>query len=128
VPSLRINRKENKVGYIEAATDALGLIETYSVMPGHDDDMEGPLLGPIKNNTTKTLAKFLNPVAVDREIFQHNAPEYNADIAKVQVWLGHADISTTRTRGERQSSPEDNLTSTVRDQANVATIGVGFHE
>jgi site-specific recombinase XerC len=38
----------------------------------------------------------------------------NADIAKVHEWLGHNDISTTRTYDKRQSRPEDSPTFKVR--------------
>jgi site-specific recombinase XerD len=43
-----------------------------------------------------------------------NALAHNADIAKVQEWLGHADISTTRMYDKRQSRPEDNPTFKVK--------------
>ena len=93
----------------------------------------------MKNNATKTLTKSLHPVSVYRDVVRHyaraaglleavpglcahslrataatNALENKADIAKVQLWLGHADISTTRMYDKRQSRPEDSPTFKVR--------------
>jgi len=42
-----------------------------------------------------------------------NALDHKADIAKVQEWLGHADISTTRLYDKRKSRPEDSPTFKV---------------
>jgi len=39
-----------------------------------------------------------------------NALEHEADIAKVQEWLGHANIATTRLYDRRKSRPEDSPT------------------
>jgi integrase/recombinase XerD len=139
VPYLRIEGKGEKVRYLEAATEALRLIAVYLAAAGHDKDLEGPLFRPIKNNTTNILAKPLNPASVYRDIVKYyahevglldavpglcvhslrataatNALENKADIAKVQTWLGHADISTTRMYDKRQSRPEDSPTFKVR--------------
>ena len=39
-----------------------------------------------------------------------NALQHKAEIAKVQDWLGHANISTTRLYDRRKSRPEDSPT------------------
>jgi integrase len=38
---------------------------------------------------------------------------HNADVAKVQEWLGHANIATTRLYDDRQSRPEESPTFKV---------------
>ncbi|MBI6746888.1 tyrosine-type recombinase/integrase, partial [Pseudomonas syringae] len=43
-----------------------------------------------------------------------NALEHDADIAKVQMWLGHANISTTRLYDRRGQRPEDSPTFKVK--------------
>jgi site-specific recombinase XerD len=42
-----------------------------------------------------------------------NALDNQADIAKVQEWLGHAKIATTRIYDHRKTRPEDSLTFKV---------------
>jgi integrase/recombinase XerD len=42
-----------------------------------------------------------------------NALDHNADIAKVQEWLGHANIATTRLYDRRRTRPEESPTFKV---------------
>jgi integrase/recombinase XerD len=42
-----------------------------------------------------------------------NALDHQADIAKVQEWLCHANISTTRIYDHRRTRPEDSPTFKV---------------
>jgi len=42
-----------------------------------------------------------------------NALDHQADIAKVQEWLGHANIATTRIYDHRRTRPEDSPTFKV---------------
>ena len=114
------------------------LITVYLAAAQHGDDTDGPLFRPVKNNTTKILDKHLHPASVYKEIVRHygekvginidvhgfcvhalrataatNALAHNADIAKVQEWLGHANIATTRLYDRRQSRPEESPTFKV---------------
>jgi len=49
-----------------------------------------------------------------------NALDHQADIAKVQEWLGHANIATTRIHDHRKTRPEDSPTFKVRINPFVA--------
>ena len=135
---LRIEGKREKIRYIPLAIAAQRLITAYLDAAKHGDETDGPLFRPVKNNTTKTLAKPLHKSSVWdmvqlytkqigiagtvprlgvhalRATAATNALEHGADIAKVQEWLGHADISTTRLYDKRGSRPEDSPTFKVR--------------
>jgi integrase/recombinase XerD len=118
---VRIEGKGDKMRFIPVAIEAQRLIHDYLKASEHGEDLEGPLFRPVKNNTTGELRKPLNPKSVYDEVVKHsgkvvgitvdvhgfcvhslrataatNALAHNADIAKVQEWLGHANVSTTR--------------------------------
>lgn len=136
VPHFRVRGKGSKTRYLPAHPATLGLIQDYLDLAGHTEDLEGPLFRPVKNNTTKTLEKALHPESLYARVVRHyatevgidmpglcahslrataatNALEHQADIAKVQEWLGHANISTTRLYDRRKSRPEDSPTFKV---------------
>ena len=86
----------------------------------------------MKNNSTGKLDEAITPdglyklvraysAALGFEIGAHslrataatNALDHEADIAKVQEWLGHANISTTRIYDHRRTRAEDSPTIKV---------------
>src|SRR6266568_2675262 len=127
-----------KARYIPVGRKAQRLITEYLEASKHKDDLDGALFRPVKNNITKILAKHLHPDSVYQGIVKRygamvginadvhgfcvhalrataatNALAHNADIAKVQEWLGHANIATTRLYDRRQSRPEESPTFKV---------------
>jgi len=131
-----ISGKGGKKRYIPAHMRAVTLTHEYLEAAGHGEDYDGALFRPVKNNRSGTLAKPLHPNTVYENIVLHycrktgiyfpgirphglrataatNALDHNADIAKVQEWLGHANISTTRLYDKRRSRPEDSPTFKV---------------
>jgi integrase/recombinase XerD len=134
----RVHGKGDKVRYIPVGLKAQRLITEYLEASKHKEDLDGALFRPVKNNITKILAKHLHPDSVYQGIVKHygamvginadvhgfcvhalrataatNALAHNADIAKVQEWLGHANIATTRLYDRRQSRPEESPTFKV---------------
>jgi site-specific recombinase XerD len=133
VPHLVVSGKGEKTRYLpplHPGTNAL--IHDYLEAAGHGEDEHGPLFRPIRNNRTGRVDKALDPDMVYRlvrgysaelgfEIGAHalrataatNALDHQADIAKVQEWLGHANIATTRIYDHRKTRPEDSPTFKV---------------
>ena len=139
VGHLRVKGKGDKIRYIPLHPLAQRLIEHYLLLAGHGQDLSGPLFRPVRNNRTGTLKKPLNTNSIYRNIVRKygletglnievnglcvhsmrataatNALSHEADIAKVQEWLGHANVSTTRLYGRRKSRREDSPTFRVR--------------
>jgi integrase/recombinase XerD len=134
----RVHGKGDKTRYIPVSLLTQRLIAEYLAKAGHKEDLNGPLFRPVKNNTSKILDKHLHPNAIYQDIVRFygekvgintdvhgfcvhalrataatNALAHNADIAKVQEWLGHANIATTRLYDRRQSRPEESPTFKV---------------
>jgi site-specific recombinase XerD len=139
VQHFRIYGKGGKIRFVPLQPKAQRLIENYLMEAGHKHDLKGPLFRPVKNNRTKTLNRPLNPNSVYRNIVKKygqdtglnievnglcvhamrataatNALAHEADISKVQEWLGHANVSTTRLYDRRKTRPEDSPTFRVK--------------
>jgi site-specific recombinase XerD len=132
VPHLKVSGKGEKTRYVPLHPAANGLILGYLEVAGHGADDIGALFRPVRNNRTGRLHKAITPDGIYKlvrkysallgfEIGAHalrataatNALDNNADIAKVQEWLGHANISTTRLYDHRKTKPEDSPTFKV---------------
>jgi integrase/recombinase XerD len=133
VPHLKITGKGGKTRYVPLHPAAGGLIHDYLERAGHGNDEAGALFRPVSHNTKSNDGKGITPDGVYKlvraysgslgfEIGAHslrataatNALDHQADIAKVQEWLGHANITTTtRIYDHRKTRPEDSPTFKV---------------
>jgi integrase/recombinase XerD len=139
VVHFRIKGKRAKIRFVPVNAAALRMIEEYLALLGHRGDVEGALFRPIKNNRTGRLDRHLDAGSVYRNIVRKyglqtgisaevnglcvhslrataatNALSHDCDIAKVQEWLGHANVSTTRLYDRRKSKPEDSPSFRVK--------------
>jgi site-specific recombinase XerD len=136
VPHLRIQGKGGKMRFIPTHPGTLTLIEEYLEAAGHGQDPDAPLFRPVKNNVHGHTLTALTPDSIYFEVVLKylrklgifgenmgphvmrataatNALDNGADIAKVQEWLGHANIATTRIYDHRKTRPEDSPTFKV---------------
>src|ERR1022692_16700 len=140
VVHFRVKGKRDKIRFVPVHAAAQRLIEEYLALAGHGADVAGPLFRPVKNNRSpEKLDRPLDPASVYRNILRKygletsisaevkglcvhslrataatNALSHEADIAKVQEWLGHANVSTTRLYDRRKTRPEDSPTFRVQ--------------
>ena len=140
VMHFRVHGKRAKIRYVPAHPASQRLIEDYLLVAGHGDDKDGPLFRPVRNNrSSEGLNRALDPASIYRNIVRKyglatginaemnglcvhslrataatNALDHDSDIAKVQEWLGHANISTTRLYDRRRSRPGDSPTFRVK--------------
>ncbi len=134
VAHLRVHGKGGKIRFVPAHPAALARISDYLDCCGHREDAAGALFRPVKNPRGKgKLTGALTPGKVDECVVRYysrrmginaagfgphvarataatHALNQGADIAKVQEWLGHASIATTRIYDRRRSRPEDSPT------------------
>ena len=132
VPHLKVFGKGGKTRYLPLHPGTHALIHDYLEIAGHGTDEAGALFRPIRNNRTGRLECAITAdgvyklvraysAALGFEIGAHalraiaatNALDHQADIAKVQEWLGHANIATTRIYDHRRTQPEDSPTFRV---------------
>ncbi len=139
VKHFKVKGKRDKIRYVPLHPLAQRLIEQYLLCAGHGADGDGPLFRPVRNNRTGELERALNANSIYRNVVMKyglatgllaevtglcvhsmrataatNALSHEADIAKVQEWLGHANVSTTRLYDRRKTRPEDSPTFRVR--------------
>jgi integrase/recombinase XerD len=141
VMHFRVQGKGDKTRFVPIHPTAQRLIAEYLEMAKHGGGVPAPspLFRPVKNNRTGTLEKHLDAGSIYRNIVRKyglatgingevnglcvhslrataatNALSHEADIAKVQEWLGHANVSTTRLYDRRKSKPEDSPTFHVK--------------
>lgn len=130
VPHLKVSGKGGKTRYIPLHPAAGGLVFDYLQAAGHGNDDAGGLFRSVRGKTGS--AKAITPDAVYKivraysdglgfQVGAHslrataatNALEHQADIAKVQEWLGHANIATTRIYDHRKTRSADSPTFKV---------------
>ena len=121
--------------YVPPHPKAQRFVHEYLEVAGYFEAAKGPLFRPAKNHMTKVLDKPLDANAVYKLIKRYakaagvdvehfsphslqttaatNALEDEANIAKIQECLGHANIATTRLYDKRHTRPEDGPTFKV---------------
>jgi integrase/recombinase XerD len=139
VMHFRVRGKRAKIRFVPVNAAAQRMIEEYLMLAGHRGDLEGALFRPVKNNHTGRLDRHLDPASVYWHIVRKygletgisaevnglcvhllrataapNALSHDSDIAKVQEWLGHANVSTTRLYNRRKNRPEDSPSFRVK--------------
>jgi site-specific recombinase XerD len=132
VPHLKVTGKGEKIRYVPLHGIAGDLIEEYLSTAGHGGDHAGALFRPLRDSRGGGMKKGITADGVYKlvrmysallgfEIGAHalrataatNALDHDADIAKVQEWLGHSNIATTRIYDHRKTRPEDSPTFKV---------------
>ena len=132
MPHLKVSGKGGKTRYLPLHPGTHGLINDYLDAAGHGVDDSGALFRPVRNNRTGRLEDAITADGVYRLVRGYsgqlgfligahalrataatNALDHQADIAKVQEWLGHANIATTRIYDHRRTRPEDSPTFKV---------------
>lgn len=134
VKHLRIHGKGGKLRFLPVHPLAMERLHTYLEASGHHhEQLSAPLFQALRGRRSgqalgaggiyALVGQYAQQagIAVDglgvhglRATAATNALENEADIAKVQQWLGHANISTTRLYDKRQTRPEDSPTYRVR--------------
>ena len=130
VVHLKVSGKGGKTRYVPLHPAASGLILDYLEADGRALEATGALFravgrakGSVKAITADAIYKIVRGYSAKLgfEIGAHalrataatNALDHQADIAKVQEWLGHANIATTRIYNHRKTRADDSPTLKV---------------
>ena len=133
IQHLQIHGKGGKLRYVPLHPVAAERLYTYLEASGHHQEhANAPLFRPLRGPKTglgisaegiyALVGQYAKAAGIAvaglgvhglRATAATNALEHEADIAKVQAWLGHANISTTKLYDRRDSRPEDSPTFKV---------------
>jgi integrase len=139
VASLKVGSPRERRGVVHLTVFGKGsktrYVPLHQQAAGHGEDRNGPLFRPIRSNGSGTSDQALSGSTILRMVKSHgaavgikaeelclhalrataatNALEHQADLAFVQKWLGHANVSTMGLYDRRRSRPEDNPTFKV---------------
>ncbi|KPB78039.1 integrase [Pseudomonas syringae pv. tomato] len=133
IKHLQIHGKGGKLRYLPLHPVAAERIHAYLQVSGHhQEESKVPLFKPLRGRQTGAgvtangiytmVGGYAKAAGIEvaglgvhglRATAATNALENEADIAKVQAWLGHANISTTRIYDRRQLRAEDSPTFKV---------------
>ncbi len=135
VMHFRVHGKGGKIRFLPVHPHSLQRISEYLERAGHGDKPDNALFRPVKNSAggldealtghgvyKDVVKKYARTLGLDpgavcvhglRATAATNALDHEADIAKVQEWLGHASIATTRLYDRRKTKPEDSPTFKV---------------
>lgn len=133
VQHLKIHGKGGKVRYLPLHPVAAGAFTSTWKAQGIIWDRKVPLCIPLRGKLTgagitangiyAVVAAYAKKAGIEvaglgvhglRATAATNALEHEADIAKMQAWLGHANISTTKIYDRRENRPEDSPTYKVK--------------
>ncbi len=133
IKHLRVHGKGSKIRFLPLHPVAAERIYAYLERDVERDAAPGPLFRSMRGTTTGAgitanglytiVAQWARVAGIEverlgvhglRATAATNALEHDADIAKVQMWLGHANISTTRLYDRRGHRPEDSPTFKVK--------------
>jgi len=132
VPHIKISGKGGKTRYVPLHPAASRLIHEHLTVAGHELEKDGALFRSFSNNRIEGSQKTITPDGVYKMLQKYseklgfkigahslrataatNALENLADIAKIQEWLDHANIATTRIYDHRKARSENNPTFKV---------------
>jgi site-specific recombinase XerD len=136
VMHLKVHGKGGKTRYLPFHPGSAELVSDYVSRVEEVRKPSSPLFQPIKDNTNgkkdramtadgvyKVVREYADAIGLRvedgfgvhslRTTAATNALDHEADIAKVQEWLGHANIATTRLYDRRKTRPEDSPTFKV---------------
>ena len=135
VKHFRVHGKGEKLRHVPIHPATLDAIAEYLDAAGHGHQGTAPLFRPVRTSASGDPDGPLQPSGVYRMMKRYgkrvgisverfgplaarataatNALDQGADIAKVQEWLGHANVSTTRIYDHRKTRAEDSPTFKV---------------